>query len=92
MERSLSADTSQPKRGRGKPGRVTALVLVAVGLALIALSIAADALDIGGGEGFGYQQLIGVIVGLALILGAVALLTRAASTPGAEAPIDLDGA
>ncbi len=92
MERSLAADTPPPPGRRGRPGKVTALALIGVGLALIALSMAADALDIGGGEGFGYQQLIGVIVGLALILGAVALLTRAASTPGADAPIDLDGA
>ena len=86
----MTADASRPPGRRGRSGKVTALILVAVGLGLIALSMAADTLDIGGGEGFGYQQRIGVIVGLALILGAVALVTRATSPPSTEDPIEVD--
>ena len=72
--------------------RATGLTILGIGMMLMLFALLADVIGVGGGEGFGYQQLIGVIVGLALILGAVALLTRAASTPGADAPIDLDGA
>ena len=85
MERFSAANTSSQL---GRPGRVSALLLVGLGLALILLSLFADALDIGGGEGFGYQQLIGVIVGLALIFGAVALVTRPAPAPSTEDPYD----
>lgn len=81
MRRSTTSRTSD---------RVSALLLVGIGLALILLSLFADALDIGGGEGFGYQQLIGVIVGLALILGAVALVTRFSPSPSTEDPYDRD--
>ncbi len=71
----------------GTSHRVTALLLIGIGFVLILLSLLADTVGIGGGEGFGYQQLIGIIVGLALILGAVALVTRTTS-PSTEDPYD----
>lgn len=49
--------------------RMLGITLVSVGVGLIALSLAADLLNIGGGEGFGYQQLIVLIVGIVLVLG-----------------------
>lgn len=50
------------------------LLLVGVGLALFALL--ADRIGFGGGEGFGYQQLIVLIVGLVLILGGLRVLAQ----------------
>jgi hypothetical protein len=43
-------------------------------LALFALL--ADYIEFGGGEGFGYQQLIVLIVGIVLMLGGVRVLAH----------------
>lgn len=59
----------------GKPIlRASAGLLLAVGVVLLLLAIFADPLDIGGGEGFGYQQLIGLIVGIVLVLLGLAII------------------
>ena len=50
------------------------LVLIGAGLALFALL--ADRIEFGGGEGFGYQQLIVLIVGIVLILGGIRVLAH----------------
>lgn len=55
---------------------VIGLVLLLVGAGLIAFSLLADRLDIGGGEGFGYQQLIVLIIGIALALGGVRMMAQ----------------
>jgi len=55
---------------------VIGLVLLLVGAGLIALSLLADWLDIGGGAGFGYQQLIVLIVGIALVLGGIRMVAQ----------------
>jgi hypothetical protein len=53
--------------------RVSAVVMIVAGAALCLLAIFADSLLPGGGRGFGYQQLIALIVGIVLILGGLAL-------------------
>ena len=72
--------------------RVTAIALAVLGLALVVLSLIADEIDLGGGKGFGYQQLIALIVGLALILGggAVLLQNRGARTDHAGNGFELE--
>lgn len=54
--------------------KVTGIVLILVGVGLVVLSLVADLLNIGGGEGFGYQQLIVLIVGIVLILGGLGVI------------------
>jgi hypothetical protein len=88
MQRFSAASASSRRSGPNRSSRASALLLVGLGLVLILISLFADTLDLGGGEGFGYQQLIGVIVGLALILGAVALVTRATPAPSTEDPFE----
>jgi hypothetical protein len=57
--------------------RALALALVVVGVALVIVSLFADRLGVsGGGEGFGFKQLIAVIVGLVLLFGGVGWLMR----------------
>jgi hypothetical protein len=46
--------------------RGSALVILVVGVVLALLSLFADALGIGGKPGFGYKQLIGLVIGVAL--------------------------
>lgn len=48
--------------------RVIALTIAAGGGVLVLLSALADQIGIGDGEGFGWKQLIGVIVGLVVLL------------------------
>lgn len=48
--------------------RIVAGVLLALGALLIVASIFADPLNLGGGLGFGWKQLIGVVIGLVLAL------------------------
>ena len=66
--------------------RLTAFVLAALGMVLVVLSLVADTLDLGGGRGFGYQQLIALIVGLGLLLAAGALLMQGRGGPRAGSP------
>ncbi len=56
--------------------RMTGIMLISLGVGLVALSLAADLLNIGGGEGFGYQQLIVLIVGIVLILGGFGVVLQ----------------
>jgi len=57
--------------------RVAALALVILGIALVIVSLFADSLGVsGGGEGFGFKQLIAVIVGLMLLFGGIGWLLR----------------
>lgn len=58
----------------GKPLlRMSAGLLIAFGVGLSLFAIYADSLGIGGGKGFGYQQLICLIVGIVLILSGLAI-------------------
>lgn len=60
--------------------RVVAIALVAIGIVLAVGSLFADALNLTrGGEGLGWLQLIGVIVGLAVLLIGVAWLFQPAN-------------
>jgi hypothetical protein len=51
-------------------------LLLIVGAGLAAFSLLADYLDVGGGKGFGYQQMIVLIVGVVLILGGIRVLAQ----------------
>ena len=70
--------------------RLAASALIAVGIVVALVAIFADQIGIGGGKGFGYVQLIGLIVGIALILAGLAMIVRAALAPGAEIPVIRD--
>lgn len=48
--------------------RIVAAVLLVIGALVIIASLLADPLNIGGGLGFGWKQLIGVVIGLVLAL------------------------
>jgi hypothetical protein len=65
-----SPDTSRPTT------KVIGSILLVAGLALAAFSLLADWLDIGGGEGFGYQQMIVLIVGIVLILAGARIVAQ----------------
>jgi hypothetical protein len=57
-----------------------ALAAGAIGIVLVLLSALADPLGIGGSDEFGWKQWVGVVVGAALIVGALALNARASRT------------
>ena len=63
-----------PSRASRSTARVLALAALVAGALLMTLSVFADAIGLGGGKGFGWQQLIAAIVGLALLLIGVAWL------------------
>ncbi len=57
--------------------RVVALALLVLGAALVVGSVFADAIGLsGGGDGFGWKQLLAAIVGLALLLVGLAWLLQ----------------
>ncbi|HYI24736.1 MAG TPA: hypothetical protein VD767_04930 [Thermomicrobiales bacterium] len=56
--------------------KVIGYVLLLAGAALAAFSLLADWLDVGGGEGFGYQQMIVLIVGIVLILAGIRIVAQ----------------
>jgi hypothetical protein len=47
---------------------------------LMMLALLADVIGVGGGEGFGYQQLIVLIIGVVLTLGGGAMIVQASSS------------
>jgi hypothetical protein len=69
-----NVSSSIPPR-TGTSIKAIAFALVIAGLMLILLALFADTLGIGGGRGFGYQQMIVLIVGLVLMLGGVAIIS-----------------
>jgi hypothetical protein len=52
------------------------VLLIVLGVVLLVISIAADTLGIGTGNGFGWKQLSGTVVGVVLALGGVWLAMR----------------
>jgi hypothetical protein len=52
------------------------MVILVIGLGLMVLSLIADSIGLGGGRGFGYQQLIVFIVGMVAVLFAGAILLQ----------------
>ena len=68
--------------------RAVAFALVVGGALLMVGAVFADQLDLsGGGEGFGWKQLIGAIVGLVLLLSGLGVLLQPA---GGEADEPLE--
>jgi predicted MFS family arabinose efflux permease len=63
--------------------RVTALVFLGVGALIMIAAVFADPLGLGGGgEGFGWKQLILAIIGLVILLIGLAWLLRPPATSG----------
>lgn len=70
----------RPQKNATPATTMIGLLLLLAGVGLGALSLLADRLDIGGGEGFGYQQLIVLIVGIVLILGGLRIVAQSVVT------------
>lgn len=52
--------------------RTIGLVLLIVGIVVLIISVAADAIGLGGSTGFGYNQMAGTAVGaIVAIVGAI---------------------
>lgn len=70
-----------PRQPLAPAMRIVALVLMGAGAVVMLGAVFADPLGIsGGGEGFGWKQLIAAIVGLVILLIGLAWLLR----PGTE--------
>lgn len=59
--------------------RATGLTVLGIGMMLMMFALLADVIRIGGGDGFGYQQLIVLIIGVVLALGGGAMIGQASS-------------
>jgi hypothetical protein len=69
--------------------RFAALALVILGIALVIVSLFADSLGVsGGGQGFGFKQLIAVIVGLVLLCGGIGWLLRPMMNIDQDEPLE----
>lgn len=63
--------------GAAPTSKLGAIMLIVLGALVLALSVFADSLGIsGGGEGFGWKQLIGAIAGLVVLLIGIMWLAR----------------
>lgn len=56
--------------------RLSALILLLFGAAVVILALLADEIGIGTGRGFGYYQMIILIVGIVLVLVGGSLLLQ----------------
>ncbi len=52
------------------------IVLVVVGILLLILSLAADAIGIGGSPGIGYKQILGAVAGVVIAVVGYVLMSR----------------
>lgn len=52
------------------------IALIAVGVVVLVVSLAADAIGLGGAPGFGYRQIIGTIVGIIVAVVGYVLYSR----------------
>jgi predicted phage tail protein len=79
MSRTSGAPTLRP----------LALAVVVLGAALIVVSLFADPLGVsGGGEGFGFKQLIAVIAGLVMVFGGIGWLLWPMMSTGEDEPLE----
>lgn len=67
--------SSIPPRS-GTSIKAVSISLLVIGVVLMLFALFADALGVGGGRGFGYQQLIVLIVGLVLALSGGAIMIQ----------------
>ena len=73
----MSSPSSPSPFAPSPSGRIASLVLIALGALLMVGAVFADPLGLsGGGDGFGWKQLIAAIVGLVILLSGVAWLLR----------------
>lgn len=56
--------------------KIVSIVLLVVGVIVLLLSLTADVLGIGVHVGFGYQQILGTIVGAILAVVGLVLILR----------------
>ena len=68
--------------------RILAGVLLVLGVAVTVGSLIADYLGIGGGEGLGWKQLIGIVVGLVLTLLGGSWLIQPPTSRGIDRPLE----
>lgn len=69
--------SSQSPSSPSSTTRLAALALTAIGALIMIGAVFADPIGIsGGGDGFGWKQLIAAIVGLVLLLAGIAWLLR----------------
>jgi hypothetical protein len=67
------SSSPQPPLTSPPPARFGSLALIAVGAIIMVGAVFADSLGLsGGGDGFGWKQLIAAIVGLVLLLSGLA--------------------
>jgi predicted phage tail protein len=88
MRAQTQTESSLTESSLSPTVRGLALALIAIGALLMVGAVFADQLGLtGGGEGFGWKQLIGAIAGLVLLIGGLAWLLQplAGSEPELEA-------
>ena len=66
--------------------RVLSVALMLTGLAIAAIAILADTINIGTGRGFGYYQMIVLIAGIVIIL--IGILVIIGNRPSHDEPVD----
>ena len=56
--------------------KMIGIALLVVGIVALVVGLFADSLGIGGVPGFGYKQIIAVVVGVVLAIGGLVMTTR----------------
>ena len=59
-----------------KRNKTAGIVLLAAGIVIVIVSVAADCIGMGAFPGFGYKQIIGTLVGIVMIVVGLGLLPK----------------
>jgi hypothetical protein len=59
-----------------KNKKLTGILMIVIGVILLALSLLADVIGLGGASGFGWKQILGSVVGAAAVVAGLILALK----------------
>jgi len=59
-----------------KGNKAVGIISLVVGVVILALSLAADIIGLGGAPGFGYKQILGTLVGAIVTIAGLVLTSK----------------
>ncbi len=59
-----------------KNKKLTSILMIVIGIALLIISLLADMIGLGGAVGFGWKQIVGTVVGAAAVVAGLVVIFK----------------